>query len=565
MKKLKNLFAFAFIMGITHLINAQFTTMAIPIGSAEHDEADDVYADDSGNVYLFGSHNSFALSGSHTVRNFGGVDNYLIKFDNAGNVIWSQTVGSSGDEIVYFLGMDNDIYGNIYITGGYRTIATFTSQDNNDKTLTSKGGLDVYVAKYSSAGNLMWVNSYGGSGNDVAHDIAVDKYLNYYITGEFTGSAKFDYITLSSGGSSDIFIVKSDSSGHPKWGEIGTGVGEDVGTSVQIDNTGHIIICGYSGQPNSSMNMGGKTTTASAYQTGVLARYNDSGICLWMECIHSSTGGNVWLECVTDIWNNIYVSGHNKGGSTVTSSDYNNISLGSGIGNYDVNIVKFDSLGVAKWGKLYGSSGMDQGYAITLDKKDTTIYIGCKLGGQITYAGKTSTYYGGDDYLIAALDTSGKVIWYDYGGGAYNDGAQGLYIDRNNFIYVAAFYESTSNIVGQSLSTKGNTDALLVTYTIPESSGIKNLNAKEYDMTVFPNPNNGLFTLGFMLKKQSDVLVEAYDMHGKLTRNIYIKASAGYNNYPMDLQSLTSSSHLVRITVNGESTFSKIITIPRER
>ncbi|MDZ4757467.1 MAG: PKD domain-containing protein [Bacteroidota bacterium] len=443
---------------------AQYTTSAAPIGSSQHDEADDVYADDSGNVYMFGSHNASITKGSKTIKNFGGVDNYLIKFDCKGTIVWSQTVGSSGNEVVYFLGMDNDIYGNVYITGGYAGTATLTSEDGNDQTLTSQGGLDIYVAKYAPSGNLLWTNSFGGSSNDIGHDIAIDNNLNYFITGEFFGSAVFDTITLSSSGSSDVFLIKSDSTGHALWGIKGSGSGDDVGTSVQIDKTENIIICGYAGMSGATMTMGSKTTTSSTFHTGFLARISKSGTCLWMQCLYSS-GGNLWLECSVDRLNNIYTSGYNKGSSTVTSSDNNNIALGSGIGDYDVNIAKFDSLGVAKWAKLYGSTGLDQGYAITLGNNDSLIFIGCKLGGQITYASKTSTYNGGDDYWIASLDTSGKVLWYDYGGGSSNDGAQGLYIDKYNFIYVAAFFESSSTIVGQSLSANGSSDALLVTYT----------------------------------------------------------------------------------------------------
>lgn len=459
-----------FLFFITTPSFGQYSTIAKQMGSTQHDEADDVYADDSGNVYIFGSHNDSVVLASKTIKNFGGVDNYLIKYDCKGNVVWAQTIGSSGNEYVYFLGMDNDIYGNIYITGGYAGTATLTSQNGSNKTLTSQGGLDIYVAKYAPSGNILWANSYGGSSDDIGHDIAVDKNLKYYITGEFFGNTKFGSITYTSGGTSDAFIIKSDSTGNAIWGVQGNGTGDDVGISVHIDKSDNIVICGLCGLSGQTITFGSKTSQSSNFHTGYLARFNTSGTCLWLQSMYTSTGGNVWLELVIDINNNIYVSGHNKGSSIVTSSNGSNISMGSGIGNYDVNIVKFDSNGVAIWGKLYGSTGDDQGSAITLGNNDSLIYIGCKLGGQITYAAKTSTYYGGDDYLVAMLDTSGKVLWYDYGGGSSNDGAQGIFVDKNNFIYVAAFLEASSSIAGQSYTSKGSTDALYVKYYYATSS-----------------------------------------------------------------------------------------------
>ncbi len=462
-QKILILFILSFIFNNSSF--AQYSTIGRQIGSAQHDESDEIYADDSGNVYVFGSNNASITIGSKTIQNFGGVDNFLAKFDCKGNLLWGQTIGSSGDECVYFLGMDNDIYGNIYVTGGYQGTATLTSQNGSNKTLTSQGGYDVFVAKYTQNGDILWANTFGGStGDDMGHDIVIDKNLNYYITGEFKGTAKFDTISFTSGGSNDAFLIKSDSTGHALWGVQGKGIGDDIGTSVHIDKSDNIVICGVAGLSGQTITFGAKTSKSSNFHTGYLARFNAAGTCLWLQSLYTSTGGNVWLALVIDKNNTIYVSGHNKGSSIVTSSDGNDISLGSGIGNYDVNIVKFDSNGVAIWGKLYGSTGDDQGYDIILGNNDSLIYIGGKLGGQITYAAKTSTYYGGDDYWISMLDTSGKVLWYDYGGGSNNDGAQGLAIDKSNYIYVAGFLESTSTIAGQSFTSKGNTDALLVMY-----------------------------------------------------------------------------------------------------
>lgn len=468
------------------IIGQNFLTRQI--GSTQHDEADDIYADDSGNVYIYGSHDATITIGSKSIKNFGGSDNFLAKYDCSGNLLWAQTVGGSGNEFKYFLGMDNDKYGNIYITGGFHGTATVTSSDGVNKTISSNGGYDIFVIKYSTEGKIEWVNSYGGTGDDIAHDIVVDNNLNYFLTGEFTGNGTYDTLSFVSTGGSDAFIFKADSSMKIFWGAQGKGLGDDCGTSIKLDPNFNILVCGYGGNNGIGVSFDGKSSGSSTYQTGFLVKYDKNGSVLWLESVCSSGGGaNIWLELVVDKLSNTYVIGHFKGSSTVTSSDGNNLTISNNIGNYDLNIVKYGSDGIALWGKVYGSIGMDQGYAITLRQDDSLIYIGCKLGGQISYVSKTSTYYGGDDYLVMSLDTSGKVLWYDYGGGNQNDGAQGLYIDSKNCIHVAAFLESVSIIAGQSFSTRGNTDALYVKYYSPVVAAFSYNQIKCTDSVTFNN------------------------------------------------------------------------------
>ena len=83
-------------------------------------------------------------------------------------------------------GMVTDASGNVYITGIYNgTITVGTT------TINSLGLLDMYIAKYSSAGALMWLRAIGGSNNDYANDIAVDGAGNVTIVGSFESSVDF--------------------------------------------------------------------------------------------------------------------------------------------------------------------------------------------------------------------------------------------------------------------------------------------------------------------------------------------------------------------------------------
>lgn len=57
----------------------------------------------------------------------------------------------------------------------------------------------------------------GGATIDEGIDICIDNNGNTFTTGYFSGLAKFGNFSLSSSGTTDIFIVKTNSSGVVQW------------------------------------------------------------------------------------------------------------------------------------------------------------------------------------------------------------------------------------------------------------------------------------------------------------------------------------------------------------
>lgn len=63
-----------------------------------------------------------------------------------------------------------------------------------------------------------WFNSAGGNSNDESYDIEVDGLGYSYTTGYVTGATIFSStINLSTNGSSDVYVAKSDPSGNFIW------------------------------------------------------------------------------------------------------------------------------------------------------------------------------------------------------------------------------------------------------------------------------------------------------------------------------------------------------------
>ena len=69
-----------------------------------------------------------------------------------------------------------DASGDSYVTGRFRAIATFGRGEVRETTLAAFGSFDVFVAKYSRQGELMWVSQAGamsGTGFETAWGLGI--------------------------------------------------------------------------------------------------------------------------------------------------------------------------------------------------------------------------------------------------------------------------------------------------------------------------------------------------------------------------------------------------------
>ncbi len=144
-------------------------------------------------------------------------------------------------------GTNND-YGQSIVTDGngncYITGYFAGSATFGTTTLTSSGSSDVYVAKQNAAGDWIWAVKGGGASDDRGFSIALDADDNIYITGYFTGTATFGSTTLTSFGGQDILIAKLSSSGSWLWAVKAGGTSIDYGTSIAVDSSGTSYVTG---------------------------------------------------------------------------------------------------------------------------------------------------------------------------------------------------------------------------------------------------------------------------------------------------------------------------------
>jgi len=160
--------------------------LVISFGSNFVDKANSMVVDDEGNMYVTGSFQGEIYAGDEKIQAKGDADIFLAKINSSGEIEWLRQAGSNFYEKHMISETSNSIRlddeGNVIICGVFTGAAAF-----GDTTIRTKGGSDVFVAKYSNAGDLLWVSTFGNHGCNICRDMLVDK-ESIYFSGTSNGS-----------------------------------------------------------------------------------------------------------------------------------------------------------------------------------------------------------------------------------------------------------------------------------------------------------------------------------------------------------------------------------------
>jgi hypothetical protein len=429
---------------------------ATKAGGMGGDLCQGIAVDASGNSYVTGGFEGTAIFGSTTLESGGSQDIFVAKLDNRGNWLWAKKAGGTDSDYGY--GIAVDASGNSYVTGYfYSATATFGST-----TLTNNGFANIFIAKLDSSGNWLWAKNAGYSGCGTSgNGIAVDASGNIYVTGDFSGSATFGSITLTSNGDSDIFIAKLDSSGNWLWAKNAGGTDYDYGQGIAVDASGNSYVTGYF--ESTTATFGSTTLTSSGFSDIFVAKLDSSGNWLWIK----NAGGTDYYEgcgIAVDTSGNSYVIGWFEGSATFGSA-----TLTSN-GDDDIFVTKLDSSGNWLWAKKAGGTDYYEGCGIAVDASGNS-YITGFFSDSATFGSTTLTSNGYCDIFIAKLDSSGNWLWAQNAGGTGSDWGHGIAVDAIGNSYVTGYFFSTAatfgNITIYGSGTVYNTDIFVVKVHIP--------------------------------------------------------------------------------------------------
>ncbi|MEE9423975.1 MAG: SBBP repeat-containing protein [Methylococcales bacterium] len=222
-------------------------------GGADSDEGAGIAMDSSGNAYITGDFSGIATFGSGDAgetmltSDNNSNDLFIAKYTTSGDLVWAKRAG--GTDLDSGNGIAVDDSGNAYITGIFSDTATFGLGATDETMLSSDGFRDIFAAKYTADGELVWAKRAGGTGFDEGNDIAVDDMGIAYVTGSFSDAATFgsgeaNETTLTSDGSRDIFVAKYAADGDLVSVKRVGGTNVDSGNGIAVDDSDNVYVTG---------------------------------------------------------------------------------------------------------------------------------------------------------------------------------------------------------------------------------------------------------------------------------------------------------------------------------
>ncbi|MFV1959511.1 MAG: IPT/TIG domain-containing protein, partial [Planctomycetota bacterium] len=109
--------------------------------------------------------------GEVTLTSAGEADAFVARVDAGGSVRWVRRIGGPGDDGAERVAALPD--GSGVLAGWFCDTATLEGGVTGNATRTSRGGTDVFLAGYGSAGGLAWVAQAGGTQDDATRALAV--------------------------------------------------------------------------------------------------------------------------------------------------------------------------------------------------------------------------------------------------------------------------------------------------------------------------------------------------------------------------------------------------------
>jgi hypothetical protein len=337
-------------------------TWAKSIGGTQRDQANDITADNLGNVYITGEFNTTVDfdpgigNASYTAGSAGSFyyeDPFFAKYDSNGNYIWAKQIGNPNSVDRAKAIAVNEFY-EVYVTGEFFGVTDFNPGAGTN-TLTSTGGFDVFFCQYNSDGSYNWARNIGGAGTLFVNDIKLDGALNVFLTGSFSGTADFKpgsgAANLISVGGNDAFLGKYNNTGSYLWAKQIGSINDDVGNGISIDASNNIYVTGsFSGTADFDPDAGTINLTPTSTQDLFLAKYSttgafvSSGTYIWAANV-GSTNSNTGNKVVAYDNCSVYLTGAFYGTTNFNpTGDANNLTSS---GNKDAFFAKYGTVGMS--------------------------------------------------------------------------------------------------------------------------------------------------------------------------------------------------------------------------
>lgn len=395
-----------------------------------------------------------------------GDDNFIVKTDSLGNFVWAKILSGIGQAWISSLNIDEN--GDLYILGFYTDSIDFDPGPSsfflpsvgNFNTFICK--LDLR-GTFMWAENLGGMSSfpYLSSSLDISGNVVVAG--SYYDPIEFDTMKGTIELTPIGGG--DIFIAKISSEGVILWAKGFGGTGEDYPYGVTVDSKGHILTAG-SFYGASDFDPGdGVFILRAHWEDGFILKLDPSGNFVWVKQVTGKRFNSIY-DITCDFEDNVLIAGIFT--NTTDFDPGEGTFYLTSAGSNDIFITKLNPKGEFIWARRIGGKDIDESHSIATDDLGNVYTSGTFRGSVDLNPGADSLVVTSDqwgDFLINKLDSEGDFVWtLNFDVGAHNISVDKNF----NIFIAGTFIDTVDFDPGNeifSLTSKGSGDFFILKLT----------------------------------------------------------------------------------------------------
>ncbi|TAE60744.1 MAG: T9SS C-terminal target domain-containing protein [Bacteroidetes bacterium] len=256
-------------------------------GRIEGPGSDDPFAitqEESGEIYITGNFQATAdFDPGAGVANLTTTEiraSFVAKYDAAGNYLWANSFGQSISR-----GVETDTNGNVYIGGVFSGTLVFPAPLGNTSVSIPNSGnnSNIYFAKITSAGSLIWAKAIGSAYADNLLAIEVSEGGEVYLSGSYDGSMDLDpgpgTVNVAPSAGSDILLAKYTSNGEYVWSLLPEGSPQSTerGNVVLGTNRSLYLWGGFYAPIDFDASVATSLLTPPSFNSNYFARYQENG------------------------------------------------------------------------------------------------------------------------------------------------------------------------------------------------------------------------------------------------------------------------------------------------
>ena len=312
-----------------------------------------IAVDAAGNVFIGGNFNGTVDfdpgPGAKNLTSAGSFDAFLAKYDDSGALLWAHAFGANLFEEARCLALDTS--GNVFIAGIFNGTVDFDPGPANT-ALEAAGNSELYLAKYSSAGALLWARQLEGTGAERVLGMATGIGGQVYLTGHFEDSVDFDpgagVQSLDALGDADLFFAQYDAGGALVWAKSVGGFFYEEARGIATDRFGNVYLTGRYGETvDFDPGPGIAELDNAGINDAFFAKYDADGAFLWANSI-GGDGNDIGNSIAVDSFGQVCVTGQYM--NTVDFDPGNDTSNLSAAGDIEVVFL----VGADEAGDVFG-------------------------------------------------------------------------------------------------------------------------------------------------------------------------------------------------------------------